>query len=365
MCPIGFNDGDDVVIKGPDGTSAEVVDGRLLVSTDMIIKVTINWLGDWDSGTTYLVNDAVHYNGSSWICLQEHSNQTPAENAYWSYIAQKGDKGDKGDTGDTGPAAVAGELPNSYVEYSTPQGTTSATLVDVTGMSTTIHLDETVHIAVVASFELQTQSGAASSTIAVAINIDGTDHDQYQRYLSGSNDLGIGAIVHRTATAFAAGTYTVKLRYRRVSGTATPGINRADMLVFACQGAKGEQGDPGATGATGATGAAGADGKTILNGTSDPTNGTGTNGDFYINTTSWEIFGPKAGGVWPAGVPITGGGESLWQEAASVLSPKNDVDVSIGDGKKFYIGTNAYLKRNGTSGAVELYVGNTLVQEWK
>lgn len=37
----------------------------------------------------------------------------------------------------------------------------------------------------------------------------------------------------------------------------------------------------------------------LLNGTTDPENTTGTNGDFYINTTTEELFGPKENNVWP------------------------------------------------------------------
>jgi hypothetical protein len=75
-------------------------------------------------------------------------------------------------------------------------------------------------------------------------------------------------------------------------------------------GATGSQGERGLTGATGATGPAGIngtngtnglDGKTVLNGTSDPTS-QGVNGDFYINTTSNTIFlVQRASGVWPSG----------------------------------------------------------------
>ncbi|MGE6220979.1 beta strand repeat-containing protein [Nubsella zeaxanthinifaciens] len=57
---------------------------------------------------------------------------------------------------------------------------------------------------------------------------------------------------------------------------------------------------------TGATGAAGADGKTILNGTGAPSGATGKDGDFYIDPTTNTIYGPKAGGMWPAGVSIVG-----------------------------------------------------------
>jgi hypothetical protein len=55
----------------------------------------------------------------------------------------------------------------------------------------------------------------------------------------------------------------------------------------------------------GATGATGAQGYSVLNGIVDPTT-EGVNGDFYINTVSNKIFGPKAAGVWPAGVNIVG-----------------------------------------------------------
>ena len=49
----------------------------------------------------------------------------------------------------------------------------------------------------------------------------------------------------------------------------------------------------------------GADGKTLLNGTVAPTT-EGVNGDFYINTVLNLIHGPKAAGIWPAGVSLVG-----------------------------------------------------------
>ncbi len=50
----------------------------------------------------------------------------------------------------------------------------------------------------------------------------------------------------------------------------------------------------------------GSNGKTILNGTTDPLSTTGTDGDFYLNTTSRTLFGPKASSAWPAGVSLSG-----------------------------------------------------------
>ena len=86
----------------------------------------------------------------------------------------------------------------------------------------------------------------------------------------------------------------------------------------------GPAGPAGATGATGAAGADGADGQTILNGTVDPTdNVTGTDGDFYINTTSNEIFGPRTAGAWGSGTSLVGPGGG-----ATTLGGLTDVDLT-------------------------------------
>jgi hypothetical protein len=45
---------------------------------------------------------------------------------------------------------------------------------------------------------------------------------------------------------------------------------------------------------------------TILNGAGDPLAADGKDGDFYINTSSYTIFGPKTGGAWGPGVPLIG-----------------------------------------------------------
>jgi hypothetical protein len=50
----------------------------------------------------------------------------------------------------------------------------------------------------------------------------------------------------------------------------------------------------------------GADGQTTLSGAGAPGAGTGTDGDFYIDTTAWDIYGPKAGGAWGSGTSLVG-----------------------------------------------------------
>jgi hypothetical protein len=72
------------------------------------------------------------------------------------------------------------------------------------------------------------------------------------------------------------------------------------------QGPQGIQGPQGNQGPQGLQGNPGVDGNTVLYGAADPVAGTGVNGNFYINTTTHFLFGPKAGGAWPAGTSLVG-----------------------------------------------------------
>jgi len=50
----------------------------------------------------------------------------------------------------------------------------------------------------------------------------------------------------------------------------------------------------------------GADGKSVLNGSGVPGAGTGTDGDFYIDTDTNDIYGPKSGGAWGSATSLIG-----------------------------------------------------------
>jgi len=71
-------------------------------------------------------------------------------------------------------------------------------------------------------------------------------------------------------------------------------------------GPTGATGAQGPAGATGATGPAGTNGNGVLNGNVVPSNFQGNDGDFYINTSTNTIYGPKANGTWPSGVSLVG-----------------------------------------------------------
>jgi hypothetical protein len=66
----------------------------------------------------------------------------------------------------------------------------------------------------------------------------------------------------------------------------------------------GPQGIPGTPSTV--PGPPGADGRTIHTVTSAPSNALGVNGEYAIDPTAHLLYGPKAGGVWPAGFSLVG-----------------------------------------------------------
>lgn len=101
---------------------------------------------------------------------------------------------------------------------------------------------------------------------------------------------------------------------------------------------------------------------TVLSGTTAPGNTVGEDGDFYINYTPTVVFyGPKAGGVWPAGFTLAG--------APSVWNGTTDPSESIGIDGDLYINTTTlqvYGPRVGGAWGVGRYMaGNAAVQTAK
>ncbi|PZR55701.1 MAG: hypothetical protein DI537_54595, partial [Stutzerimonas stutzeri] len=85
-------------------------------------------------------------------------------------------------------------------------------------------------------------------------------------------------------------------------------------------------------------GTAGINGKTILNGAVDPVSGDGTNGDFYLNTASLILFGPKTSGAWGSG-QLLKGTDGL--NGKTVLSGAGAPSGGLGTNGDFYLDTTA------------------------
>ena len=103
------------------------------------------------------------------------------------------------------------------------------------------------------------------------------------------------------------------------------------------QGPAGDTGPTGPQGPPGLNGTNGINGFAVLNGSSAPDNGKGKDGDFYIDTTEYKIYGPKAGGAWPT-PPVS----LIGIDGHTVLNGSGAPDNSTGKDGDFYIDTTGY-----------------------
>lgn len=88
-----------------------------------------------------------------------------------------------------------------------------------------------------------------------------------------------------------------------------------------------QSGPQGPQGVAGANGTNGTNGFSILNGNGNPSNSaTGVDGDFYINTSTYVLFGPKTGGIWPEGVSLIPPGLKPGGTSGQVLTKASNDD---------------------------------------
>jgi hypothetical protein len=71
-------------------------------------------------------------------------------------------------------------------------------------------------------------------------------------------------------------------------------------------------------------------GAAILDGSGPPQNTQGQDGDFYLDTAAHVLYGPKAGGAWPAGVSLVGPAGPAGQNGAPGQNGTNGANGSPG-----------------------------------
>ena len=185
-------------------------------------------------------------------------------------------------------------------------------------------------------------------------------------------------------------------------------LGLSDGSIINCGRVQGPQGLKGNQGPMGATGRAGIDGNTIHTVAGAPDTTLGRDGDYAINTTVWEIYGPRAGGAWGTGTPLRGnrrggstdervpifgsnpdsggtgaginrvaGGDAIEVTPSSagpnvVVNAKVDTDqglkiendqiaINIGDGLEFDANTGALKATGGGGGDLSEYAKTTYV----
>ena len=101
----------------------------------------MNFRGQWSSSAFYSVNDAVSFDGSTYLALASGSNQQPDQNAQaWTVIAQAGSQGPTGPAGAAATVSIgtvstlppgsaatvtsSGSAQNAILNFGIPQGAT-------------------------------------------------------------------------------------------------------------------------------------------------------------------------------------------------------------------------------------------------
>lgn len=95
-------------------------------------------------------------------------------------------------------------------------------------------------------------------------------------------------------------------------------------LLISCS----KKGDEGAQGPKGDIGAS------ILSGQTDPTSAIGADGDFYLNLQTKVLFGPKTNNNWNIGIDLTGNKGDL---GATILSGTTTPNLTLGRIGDFYL----------------------------
>jgi hypothetical protein len=151
-----------------------------------------------------------------------------------------------------------------------------------------------------------------------------------------------------TAATGVNGNFYINTTTHFLFGPKTAGAWSPGISLVGPQGAQGVQGPQGVQGATGAAG------NTVLYGAGPPSGATGKDGDFYINTTTSFIHGPKASGNWPPGTSLIGpqgatgpqGPQGIAGTATCIVAPA--APVGAADGTLWWnsVSGNLFLRYN-------------------
>ncbi len=97
---------------------------------------------------------------------------------------------------------------------------------------------------------------------------------------------------------------------------------------------------------------------TILSGTTVPAVGLGQNGDYYIRTTTFEIYGPKISGVWGAATSMIGGNVDTKSSTLYVSTTGDNATAVKGVINKPYQTISAAITAASAGDLVMVYAGD-------
>ena len=239
----------------------------------------MGWKGTWNSTTTYVAQDAVYYDGETFVAKQDVPVSTATTNAtYWQKVAQKGTNGIDGQDGAQGPTGPQGPQGIQGIQGET--GAAGAT--GPTGPQGDIGEDGPTGP--------QGPTGNTGPTGATGpqgpAGPTGPKGDTGNTGATGSTGAvgpqgpqGATGATGPSGPAPSHGWSGYSLRFQNPNGTWGSYTNlRGATGATGPQGATGSQGPIGNTGATGATGPQGDEGPQGPQGATGPTGPTGPQG---------------------------------------------------------------------------------------
>lgn len=86
----------------------------------------LEWQGSWVSGTSYVEDDAVGYDGASWFCILATSGTTApdVDTTHWALLASQGAQGIQGIQGPVGPQGPQGVESSQTLQETVALGNT-------------------------------------------------------------------------------------------------------------------------------------------------------------------------------------------------------------------------------------------------
>lgn len=116
-------------------------------------------------------------------------------------------------------------------------------------------------------------------------------------------------------------------------------------LFMACEGPQGPEGPQGQQGPEGPVGPAGEDGSMMYSGQGAPDASTGENGDYYLNETTGDLYGPKNDDGWGSPVSLQGPPGQDGQDGedgSQIYSGTSAPQSSLGKEGDYYLNTNTF-----------------------
>jgi hypothetical protein len=291
------------------------------------------WEDAWRNSTTYAIGAAVSFGNSSFISLVSNNvgNQPNTSPSDWSLLASQGAAGATGPQGPKGATGTQGpQGPQGTTGSEGPQGNPgtngntvwngTTTPVATTGVNGDFYLDTATHCLygpkAAGAWPTSCVSVVGPQGAAGAQGPQGVTGAQGPKGATGAqgnagtngNTVWNGATAPPSATGvngdFYLDTATHCLYGPKASGawpTACVSVVGPTGATGAQgpQGVTGSQGPQGSTGSQGPQGNPGTNGNTVWNGATTPPSATGVNGDFYLDTATHCLYGPKASGAWP------------------------------------------------------------------